>query len=399
MRLEAFHDWESVAQLEREWDDLARDFGSDIYLSPAWCRVWWRHYGRGSLSILAVREERSSTPGSLVAVFPIFISRLWVGPTPLRVAKFLSSDSTIVVFSPPVRPDSLEECYRLAFAHLLGAEGCDIVSLAPLAGDTDPSAAIRRACDGPGSPGILLAERTLGVHTVFTLPESYEAYLNSLTPKFRSNLRRHLKGLGKNFELETRVVDDPAELQEQFPSFVAMHTKQWNADGMLGHFDDWPRARAFSDDLVRELAPLGRVALVCLTASGQPISYCWNFAFGHRAFWRLPARESGRDWDKHGLGSVGVVTMVEAMIARGLQSVESGPGHYEYKLQHGGEEFPLRSVLVRRRSMYARVVGRLAIAQSRALHLAYYRGWRGRVVGRLGWKYRPLWKGWIRTRL
>ena len=168
---------------------------------------------------------------------------------------------------------------------------------------------------------------------------------------------------------------------------------------MLGHFDDWPRSREFSDDLVRELAPLGRVALVCLTASGRPISYNWNFTFGRRAFWRLPARESGQDWDRHGLGSVGVVTMVEAMIARGLQSIESGPGHYEYKLQHGGVEFPLRSVLVCRQSMYARVIGRLAIAQSRALHLAYYRGWRGRVVPRLGWKNRPLWRVWIRTRL
>ena len=91
------------------------------------------------------------------------------------------------------------------------------MSLAPLAGDTDPSAAIRRACEGPGSHAVVLAERTLGVHTVFSLPESHEAYLSSLTPKFRSNLRRHLKGLGKNFNLETRVVDDPEELQEQFP--------------------------------------------------------------------------------------------------------------------------------------------------------------------------------------
>jgi CelD/BcsL family acetyltransferase involved in cellulose biosynthesis len=400
LRLEVFRDWESVALFEPEWDRFAQEVGGDIYLSAAWGRVWWRHYGRGSLRILAVRHgDDSATPGALAAIFPMFISRIWLGPVALRIAKFVSADSTIVVLSPPVHPELAEPCYRFAIGHLLGEAGCDAVSFGPLAGDVDRCEPIRRACGGAGAPGVLSCERTVGVHTVFPLPHTFDGYLQSLGKMFRSNLRRNLNGLSKNFGFASRAITDPAKLREHFPAFLLMHTEQWTADRRLGHFGDWPGSLEFSKELVRELAPLGRVSLVCLTASDRPVSYYWNFTYGRRAFWRLPARESGRDWDKFGLGRVGLVMMIEAMIAKGLQSVEGGPGHYEYKLQHGAAEYPLRSVLVARRSPYVRAATRLAAAVSDGFHFVYYRAWRGKVIPRMNLKYRPLWKSWIRTRL
>jgi CelD/BcsL family acetyltransferase involved in cellulose biosynthesis len=401
LRLDVFQDWGSVARIQSEWDRFAQDVGCDIYLSPIWCRVWWQYYGRGSLCILTVRQGNDAAkPGSLVAVFPLFISQLWLGPVPLRIAKFLSSDSTIVVLSPPVLSELAEPCYQLAIAYLLEEAGCHAISFGPLGGDVERCEPIRRACNVPSAPAALLRERKIGVHTVFPLPMSFENYLGSLGKMFRSNLRRNLNGLTKSFGFESQVIDDPTELGTHFPAFLQMHTKQWNADGMLGHFGDWPQASSFSETLVQQLAPLGRVALVCLTASGRPISYYWNFTFGQRAFWRLPARESGREWDKHGLGRVGLVKMIEAMIGRGLHSVEGGPGHYDYKLQHGAVEYPLRSMLViSRRSVFTRVGGLLAAAFSDALHFAYARAWRGKVIRRLGLSYRPFWKIWIRTRL
>ena len=120
LRLDVFQDWGSLAPIELEWDRFAQNVGGDIYLSPTWCRVWWQHYGRGSLCVLTVQQgTNSAEPGPLVAVFPLFISRGWFGPVPLRIAKFLSSDSTIVVLSPPVLSELAEPCYRLAIGYLI----------------------------------------------------------------------------------------------------------------------------------------------------------------------------------------------------------------------------------------------------------------------------------------
>jgi CelD/BcsL family acetyltransferase involved in cellulose biosynthesis len=196
-----------------------------------------------------------------------------------------------------------------------------------------------------------------------------------------------------------RRITEPDELREHFPAFVAMHTAQWRADGLPGHFGDWPGSLAFAEDLVRELAPAGRVVLSCLLAGDRPVSYFWDFRYGATAHWRLPARETAEEeMEKLGLGRVGLIQRIETLIPEGIRTVEDGPGHYEYKLQHGAEEHPLRSILVVRSSPYARAAMRVAIAVSDGIHFAYYRGWRRRGLGLLGLRPGSLWRIWIRTR-
>jgi len=401
LRLEVFRDWESARTFEEEWDRFGTEVAADIHLAPAWCRVWWRHYGRGELRILAVRhDEGSATPGALAAVFPLFISRAWIGPFPLRLAKFIGADSTIAVIRPPVTEECAEACYRLAIDHLLDAERCDAASFGPLGGESDRAGAIRRACAGSGAPRATVRERTIGVHTIYRLPESAEAYWMSLDRGHRSNLRRSLKRLDERFGIRMQRITDPEELREHFPAFVAMHTAQWRSEGLPGHFGDWPGSLAFAEELVRELAPAGRVVLSCLLAAERPVSYFWDFRCGRTAHWRLPARVTGEEeMEKLGLGRAGLILRIETLIPEGIRTVEDGPGHYEYKLQHGAEEFPLRSVLVVRRSPYARGAVPLALAVSAGIHFAYYRVWRRKGLKLLGLRPGKLWRCWIRTRI
>ena len=61
------------------------------------------------------------------------------------------------------------------------------------------------------------------------------------------------------------------------------------AEKKLGHFGDWPGAGAFNEELVRTLAPLGRVRLVRLWADDLVASYQYCLTFGDRMYWRLPA--------------------------------------------------------------------------------------------------------------
>jgi hypothetical protein len=62
-------------------------------------------------------------------------------------------------------------------------------------------------------------------------------------------------------------------------------------------------------------------------------------------------------------------------------------------------EYPLRWILLSRRSAYARAAALLAAAVSYGVHIGYYRLWRGKVARSLGLQLRPLWRVWTRTRL
>ena len=130
LRLEVHHDWASAAGVEHEWDALAEQTGADISLCPAMARVWWRHYGRGTLRVLCFWT--TPHPGHarrLVGVLPMFVENLRIGPVGVRVARLLGSDSTITVTSPPVEPSHAGAVYGRALEHLFGEDRCDAVNV------------------------------------------------------------------------------------------------------------------------------------------------------------------------------------------------------------------------------------------------------------------------------
>ena len=75
------------------WDGFVEEAGSDIYFSVDWLQAWWTHYGRGRrLECLIVRDGPN-----VVAVLPFCVQRVWAGPIPVRLARFVGADSTIPV--------------------------------------------------------------------------------------------------------------------------------------------------------------------------------------------------------------------------------------------------------------------------------------------------------------
>ena len=146
------------------------------------------------------------------------------------------------------------------------------------------------------------------------------------------------------------------------------------------------------------MAPLGRVRLVRLWANDQVVSYQYCLTFGDRLYWRLPARLVGEQWDRFGMGRLGLVKMIEAAIGEGIHWIEGGPGHYDYKAQLGGQEVPLVSQVIVANSRKSRWRWKLFQKAARLLHLCYYRIWFGRIAPRLPLPRRRLWKIWIRSR-
>ncbi len=386
--------FDEAASLREPWDKLALDLQAELYSTADWCRIWWSHYGRGRELRIFVFEAG----GEVVGVVPMFRERLWMCGG-LRIAKVVGCDSALAICSLLVHHSWASEAVERIVSYWLCDGACDAVWFGPLKGSDSSIEHVRQACGRLGSVARLLRDATMGVHSAFHLPPTFAEFVEGLDKRQKQNYRRDMNLLGRTFKIDTDVVTDEKPSLDEFEKFQVMHAAQWAAQGKLGHFQDWPRGLDFNRDLAREHARLKRFRFYRLMANGEVVSYQYGFCFGDRLCWRLPARPAGREWDRFGLGRIGLMKMIEDAIAEGIRHIEAGCGHYDYKVQLGAKEYPVGSLLISSTRIVSRLRCRCLALASRWLHLLYYRIWFGRIAPKLPLPRRPLWKSWIRTRI
>jgi CelD/BcsL family acetyltransferase involved in cellulose biosynthesis len=392
LRVEQFGSLEELARVRDEWDGLIEQSGSDIYFTVDWLQAWWTHYGRGrTFEGLIVREG-----ARMVGALPFCVQRLWAGPLPVRLARFVGADSTIPVFTPAIAEGFEEAVLRAALDRLLGDAGCDAVSLSPLSGESPVAAAAERVAAADRFE--LVRSDSPGPHTLFRLPGSFEEYLAGLSKSQRQNHRRYLRQLNAKHEISYRTVTGE-EAISYLDRFRELHAAHWQAEGKLGHFGDWPASESFNRDLIARMAPTGRARFYEIAGDGRPLAIEYSFVLGDRCYWRLPARDPAPELQKLRLGRLSLAEMFRVLIEDGQTMVEGGPGHYEYKLRLGAEEHPLRRVVISGSSASSRRRSDLLLRFADLLHLVYYRGWFLKLAPRLGRRGRPLWGPWLRTRM
>ena len=249
-----------------------------------------------------------------------------------------------------------------------------------------------------GAPGVAsVMTRDAGQLTSFDLRGGFDAYSAGLSRNERSNHRRSLNKLLRVPGFHIEIVG-AADVDVRFNEFVRMHQTQWKLDGRQGHFGDWPRALDFHRQLSDAFASSGRLRLVRLAAGDTSVAYYYCIRFGRRLVWRLSARHADSAWDAYALGRVGLLETLRVAAEEGVDEVDAGVGHYEYKRRLSGIETPLQSEMYVRDSRRSRISVRLAGTVSDLVNLLYYRAWYVRIRPRMLGKGRPLWPYWIRTR-
>lgn len=382
--------WASVDGIVDEWDGLALRVGGCVYLTAGYARAWWDVYGRGQLTILEFRRD-----GRLVGVLPFLIWTTWRLGAPVRMARLLSTDSTISVVVPAVDPLEQREVWSLALSEL-DRRGAEVVVLSPLGCGTESAEAIDAAAEAARMRRIL--DDRSAVFAMYRLGPAISSHIDALDKKSRADLRRAQRALGPNGTLTLDVVPGNA-LDAAMRRFIALHEAGWRADGGLGQFGDWPRSVEFLDALLANPRMRERFLVFEIRHEGQLVGGEWAFVFGRRGFDRLPARARGEELDALGIGRVIQYALFEQMIDRGVAEVESGPGHYPYKLRGGAVELPIFKKVFAASGGIAGLKASMWCVYGRLLHYGYYRGLRARVQPRLRLRSGPLWTSWIQTRL
>lgn len=374
----------AVQDKQEEWDQVAEQLGASIYHAFDWARVWWEHYGEGSRLRLFLFESA----GRLVAIVPLYLTDLGVGPLRLRVARLVGANLPPKVFEPPVPAARSTEIWRAVLQQLFDQDACDLLSFGPFSDHYAAAEGLREAAsqDSARCGATELVARD--VHTVYFLPPTFEDYVNSLEGKERKTRRRKIKDLQELGPLNTDVVQDPAEVEGEFEKFARQHTEHWQSEGRPGHFHAWPRGLDYNRALVRAMAKHGRTRFFRLHVGDQVVASQYAFAFGKTVYAELPWRATGADWDRLGIGGSSQIKLIEECIGAGFTRLESGLGHYEYKIQTGGKEFGVKLIRVVRKAALSRVRVALHRQVARGLQVLLHKIWYRRIMPRLPARWR-----------
>jgi len=376
---------------QEEWDAAVERLGGSVYMTWDWIRTWWEFYG----DTQGVRLFWFTADGSILGLLPCYVRRIGPPGMKLTVARLVGANIPPKVFDPPLQPEYAEPCLAAAVSTLID-DGCDVVSIGPVS--------LSRKCWASVDPGAFSKQYGIrsvlvssGVHTLFKLAGSLEAYLGRLGKKDRKKRKYELRVLENEYNIRLVVHrQQGTELDAAFDRFAALHAAQWRREGLTGHFAAWPRATEYNRALTHRLAKTGRTRILELWAGQEHIGGQYAFAWGDRWFWELPARAVGGQWDRLSLGPALLLLLLDEASREGRSVVEGGLGHYEYKLRLGGEEqAAVRLRFLRRGSAVAlrRFVHCLA---QWLLRTGYHKIWYRRIQPRIPsrWK-RPQSELWL----
>jgi len=316
--------WEEFARLGAEWDDLfQRANPENIFLSFGWMSTWWKHFGKGQLAVIALRDAA----GRLAAVAPFYISRSAKGLGTRRLGfladERVGSDYLNVLAEAGYETAAAEEIARMLFGqHRLW----DYIELRDCA-DTPLRAALTAELRRRGMRAIESARR---VCRYIPLPPTFEEYLSGISAGLRANYRRRWRALRGEHQAECVAVSDPAELERQFPDLFALHRMRFEHRAAESAFLA-PGVPEFHTEAMRVLAGHGLARLFLLKAGGETVAALYGFRVGGTFQFYQCGMHPG--WVRYGLGQVLIGNAIERSIAAGQGTFDFLRGGESYKAQ------------------------------------------------------------------
>ena len=312
-----------------QWRELlARDPVRHIFATPEWNRVWWEEFGQGKdLFVLTMRRD-----GDLAGIVPLY--RKHEGDR--KILRFLGGIDLTDYLGPICSVEDRDDVAEALVAWLATDEVAwdefDAHNMPVPFGFAD---ALVDRVDAHGFDFELEQEET---SAVLLLPDSWDAYLESLDAKERRELKRKQRRLGREVPDATFRRTTEETLEQDLKFFVEMHR---GAEGHKGHFMK-PEIATFFERVARAFMPLGWLRLDFLEIGDRPVASTFSFELNGTFYLYNSAYEP--DVKRLSPGVALVARLIEEAIERGLETFDFLRGQERYKYQLGAEAVPLNNL-------------------------------------------------------
>jgi CelD/BcsL family acetyltransferase involved in cellulose biosynthesis len=270
VKLTAYTDERIFAELQPEWNDLLHRSTSDlIFLTWEWQSTWWAAYQAGQLWVITCRDDA----GTLVGIASWFIQHANNERVVRTIGCVDVTDYVDVIVDP-----AQAEAVHAALAQFL-TDNHDAYDRINLCNIQEASPTLAMLSGMLAQNGFKVENEFQEVCPVIDLPESWEAYLESLDKKQRHEIRRKIRRAESEAKIEWYVVDENSDIQEEVDKFLklmrASHPEK-------AKFLDDPKNTAFFTSVVPLIYQCGWLKMSFLVINGTPSAAYCDFDYNNR---------------------------------------------------------------------------------------------------------------------
>ena len=309
---------ESFDAIYSDWKKLqANSPVSSIFSSPEWSKAWWQQFGsEAKLHLGAVRYQ-----GKAVGIAPLLVRN--------DTASFIGSSDVCDYLDFVVEPGN-EERFFSELLDNLNAEGILRLELASLRPDSTVLTSLVKIA--PRQAWQISCSKE-DVSVELDLPATWEEYLQLLSSKQRHELKRKLRRLNEEGELNYRHSTDASRHDVDIFLRLFRDSRQDKAAFLT------PQMESFFRAVANAMAEQKLLRLNILELDKKPVAATMCFDYKDTMYLYNSGYEPDYSWL-----SVGVVSKalcIKDSIERNKKLFDFLKGGEAYKYHLGGHELPL----------------------------------------------------------
>ena len=318
---------EELAQLQPEWVQLLEQQPEPVpFQHPAWQRVWLEVFQDGrDLLLLSVRDGET-----LVGIAPLIRN----GDSLSFVGHYSICDYMDFIIAP-------DQC-RDVFDAILTALKDEAWSQLDLRGIRDGSTTLTELTAVAESAGLKVEQEEEAVAPRVELPGDWEEYVSGLAKKNRHELRRKLRNLQAEGNLQLQTYTSREDVEAHLPILLRfmVDSRQDKANFMseqMGLFFHKATQALAEEDLIR---------LYELELDGKPVASVLCFDQGGQLY----LYNSGYDpeYAKMSVGIASKALCVQAAIEEGKHCIDFLRGDEDYKYRLGAQDQQIYKLVIKR---------------------------------------------------
>jgi CelD/BcsL family acetyltransferase involved in cellulose biosynthesis len=302
-----------------------------------WVRAWWDlHRDEGTPFLVQLEEN-----GIPIALAPLYIRRRELSRRgALRTVCFLGTgeESADEVYGTnnswlgaPEHHAALSDAVAEALRLRRGA--WDRLWLSNVGPGTALIDDVAAGLDGQ----LIAAERTRQSNWVVDLPDSLSTFLDGVSAKHRSNMRRLLRRM-ESEGVTHEWITDADEAIEAYEQLAELHTRSWNARGQAGACAS-EIFSSFQRTMIRTYARQGRLWLQRLRLADETIAVYLEIEAGRQIYSYVGGVDP--DFKRFSQRALTVLKVIERAASEGFECVDLLAGDYGYKHRYATRELPV----------------------------------------------------------
>ncbi|MEM1507737.1 MAG: GNAT family N-acetyltransferase [Candidatus Bathyarchaeia archaeon] len=322
LRVMEINDVDRFFELKGEWNRvLEKSSDNHVLLTWEFMSTYVKHFGDGrKLKVLCIKDGDRT-----IAIAPLRLSRYNLACSfsynAIEPLAYMHADYTGLILS-----EREAKCLKLLLQYLFQQGDWDFIYLYDIPG----SSILLKLLPKISREASVTFEFKEGVICPYLeIPKSTEVLMSRISASLRRNIRRYLKKLEKDYgRVELKRYDEIGSVEQAMHTFICLHQKKWQSQGMPGVYNNSKRIN-FSLDAANIMANRGWLALYFLTANGEPVAGLHCLEYNRVIYGGL----SGFDpaYAKYSVGNLAIIKLMEKCVGKGIKEFDFMKGAEPYK--------------------------------------------------------------------